>query len=140
MSSKAIRDWFRSELVTRVPTVPYFDTVNTIPENKNLPDLWCTLEFNGATEQRISLGSRACFREFGEVQIIFVGRSGRKDDAVIDAAEQVRQQFFGINAHFSDGDLTLDAAGPPNTDATENGNWFLGSVSCAYVFDTIRGV
>jgi hypothetical protein len=128
-------------------TVPYLDTVNSIPNNKNLPDLWCTLEFSNATEDRISLGSPACYRELGEVTIVFVGRSGRQDDAVIDAAEIARKEFFHVNKRVQlvgtdppeYGDLTLDAAGPPNTDATENGNWFLGSVSCPYVFDTVRG-
>jgi|SRR6185369_710543 len=145
MSSKAVRDWFRAELQARVDDVPYYDTVNTIEKQKGLPELWLTIEFHDATENRTSLGTRACFREFGNVVIIAVGKSGVGDGPVVDLAERVRNAFFGIHVSVpygtgSDvGFLMLDAADPPNTESTENGNWFLGSVSCSYTFDTVRG-
>lgn len=142
MSSLAIRNWFRTELVSRVPTVPYKDTVNKDPNPKNLPDVWMTLEFATSSERRISLGNPACWREFGEVQIIVLGKSGLGDTAVLTAAEAVRAAFQNVREQISlpgggNGSLVFDAD-TPNTDATENGNWFLASVSCSYTLDTVR--
>lgn len=144
MSSSAIRNWFRTQVIARVPSVPFIETVNVVPPNKNLPNLWSTLEFSSSTETRVSIGSRACFRETGEVVIIVLGLSGRGDTAVISAAELFRSAFFNVRESLAlgggeFGSLVLDAAEPPNTDSTENGNWFLASISCAYTFDTVRG-
>lgn len=143
MSSRAVRQWFRTEILTRVSDVEYKDTVNVVPSAKNLPDLWCTLEFSFASEERLSLGTRALFREYGTVQIIFLGLSGKGDDGVVSAAEEARAAFTGVSEELTvgaeTGMLRIDAPEPPATDSTESGNWFLASVSCAYTFDVVRG-
>ncbi len=142
MSSRAVRQWFRAFLPATVPTIPYVETVNTAPNPKNLPDVWSTLEFPNASEQRLTIGVQALFREYGMVNVIVLGLSGRGDDAAIEAAEEIRAALQGIavqvpvGAQF--GTLRIDAAEPPNTDATESGNWFLASVSCSYTFDVVR--
>jgi len=141
MSSIVVRNWFRSQIVTRVPSYPYFDTINKTPNHENLPDLWLTMEFANSSEQRISLGSPACWREFGEVTIIVLGKSGKGDVPVLTAAEVVKTAFENVHLMIpvgaGQGKLVFDAD-VPNTDATENGNWFLASVSCSYTFDTYR--
>jgi hypothetical protein len=142
MSSRAVRQWFRTFLPTAVPTLPYVETVNSAPNPQNLPDAWATLEFPNASEQRLTLGTSALFREYGMVNVIVLGLSGRGDDTIMEAAEAVRSALQGIAVQVAVGDqfgtLRIDAAEPPNTDATESGNWFLASVSCSYTFDVVR--
>lgn len=143
MSSRAVRTWFRQQIVARVPTLPYFDTVNTVPDNKSLPDYWVTVEFDNASEQRLTLGGQAIFREFGQVTLVVLGLSGRGDDTLLQWAEAVRTAFQAVSASVpvgaGSGVLRVDAPDPPNTDVTESGNWFLASVSCPYTFDVVRG-
>lgn len=143
MSSRAVRQWFRAQIVARAPTLPYHDTVNKTPAQANLPDLWSTIEFSNAAEQRLTLGASAIFREYGQVTLIVLGLSGRGDDAVVQAAEALRAAFDGVSVQVAVGaefgTLRIDAPDPPNTDATESGNWFLASVSCPYTFDVTRG-
>jgi hypothetical protein len=146
VSSKAARNWFRSYLVAQVPSVPYVDTVNRAPDPSSLPDVWFTLEFSNASEQRLTLGVPALFREFGVVDVVVLGLSGRGDDIPVDTAELFRSALQDIRLQIpvtdsvgGNGDLRIDAAEPPNTDATESGNWFLASVSCAYTLDVVRG-
>lgn len=142
MSSRAVRQWFRTFLPATVPAIPYVETVNSAPSPKNLPDLWATLEFANASEQRLTIGTTAIFREYGMVNVIVLGLSGRGDDAIMEAAEAYRtalqniSEQVAVGAQF--GTLRVDAAEPPSTDATESGNWFLASVSCSYTFDVVR--
>lgn len=143
MSSRAVRVWFRAQIVARAPTLPYHDTVNKTPNQRDLPALWSTIEFSNAAEQRLTLGGRAIFREIGQVTLIVLGESGRGDDAVVQQAEALRTAFSGVvvplTAGVETGILRIDAPDPPNTDSTESGNWFLASVSCPYTFDVTRG-
>lgn len=143
MSSRAVRVWFRAQIVARVPTLPYYDTVNSTPNQRNLPTLWSTIEFSNAAEQRLTLGGRAIFREFGQVTLIVLGESGRGDDLVVQQAEALRTAFTAATAILAvgaeSGVLRVDTPDPPNTDSTESGNWFLASVSCPYTFDVTRG-
>lgn len=130
-------------MVLAVPGIPYLETVNQTPNQKNLPDLWATLEFSNVSEQRLTLGPNAIFREIGQVNIAVLGLSGRGDSTVVSAAELYRAAFSSISERVvigsGFGDMRIDAAEPPTTDPTESGNWFLGSVSCAYTFDVVRG-
>lgn len=143
MSSRAVRQWFRSFVPAAVPSVPYYDTVNRMPDPTALPDVWVTLEFANASEQRLTLGKRSVFREFGIVNVVVLGLSGKGDDAPMLAAELFRTALQEIAVQLSVGaevgTLRIDAPEPPNTDATESGNWFLASVSCSYQFDVVRG-
>lgn len=143
MSSRAVRQWFRAAVLAKVPTVPYYETVNRMPDPTALPDVWVTLEFANASEQRLTLGKRAIFREFGIVNIVVLGLSGKGDEAPMLVAEMFRTVFENIVAQVpvsgEMGELRIDAPEPPNTDATESGNWFLASVSCSYQFDVVRG-
>jgi hypothetical protein len=142
MSSLVVRQWFRNRIVLAVPSIPFLDTVNQIPNPKNLPDLWATIEFTNASEQRLTLGQNAIFRELGQVSIAVLGLSGKGDNAVVAAAELYREAFSAIAESVVVGAglgyMRIDAAEPPTTDPTESGNWFLGSVSCAYTFDVVR--
>ncbi len=146
MSSSVVRAWFRSR-VDDTPGVvgcPFFDTLNKIPSKKDLSDVdvWCTLEFAGATEERITLGEPATFLENGQVNILVLGKSGRGDAVVLEYAEKLRDLFVRVHTGIPNGSGTgyvhIDAADPPNTDATESGDWFLASVSCAYTFEFTR--
>ena len=126
-----------------VPSVPYVETTNTMPDPTNLPDVWATLEFSNASEQRLTIGAQPIFREYGLVNVIVLGLSGRGDEAPMQAAELYRAALQNISAQVplgpgQTGSLRIDSAEPPNTDATESGNWFLASVSCSYTFDVVR--
>jgi len=144
MAHPAVRNWFRSQLVTRVPSIPYIDTINKAPNPENLPDIWVTMEFANSSEQRVSLGSPACWREFGEATFIVLGKSGKTDVPVLTAALTIRTAFLEVREMIAvagvvngQGKLVFDAD-TPNTDSTENGNWFLASVACSYTLDTYR--
>lgn len=143
MSSRVVRQWFRAQVPLRVPSVPYRETINSSPDPRNLPDLWVTLEFANASEQRLTLGTRAIFREFGVVNIVVLGKSGKGDDTVLQAAELFRAAFSTVAETLAvgagTGDFKIDTPEPPNTDQTESGNWFLASVSCSYTLDVVRG-
>jgi hypothetical protein len=123
-------------------TIPYIDTVNSTPSPKNLPDLWVTLEFNVPSEERLSIGPNALFREFGVVNVVVLGLSGRGDDAVVQAAEVFKAGFQFRNATLSvgaeSGVLRIDTVDPPSTELSESGNWFLCSVTCAYTLDVVH--
>lgn len=142
MSSRAVRQWFRTRIPAIDATVPYIDTINSAPNPKNLPDLWVTLEFTTPSEQRLTIGPNAVFREFGVVNVIVLGLSGRGDDAVVAAAEVFKTglEFTGtlITVGATTGAFRIDAVDPPSTDTSESGNWFLCSVSCAYTLDVVR--
>jgi hypothetical protein len=144
MSSRAVRTWFRTFVPATVPTVPYVETTNKAPDPQNLPDTWCTLEFSGATEERLTLGTTPIFREYGNVNVIVLGLSGRGDDTILQAAELLRTALTGISLQIpvasTVGELRIDAPEPPNTEPTESGNWFLASVSCSYTLDVVREV
>lgn len=143
MSSRPVRQWFRTTLAAVPGGVPFKETVNSMPNPKGLPDLWATVEFQNSSEQRMTLGGRALFREYGTVNIVILGLSGKGDEDVLDAAELYRSAFSNISVEIPAGaevgTLRIDAPEPPNTDATESGNWFLASVSCPYTFDVVRG-
>lgn len=144
MSSKVVRTWFREQIPLRVPSIPFFETINKEPPTQNLPSLWFTVEFTNPQEQRISLGERACWRETGQVGFVVLGRSGKGDDAVLDAAELIREAFRNSRpvltvAPGEPGYLVIDGVEPPDTDVSESGNWFLASLSCPYTFDFVRG-
>lgn len=142
MSSPVVREWFRTFLQAEVPSVPYIETTNVAPNPKNLPDTWMTLEFTSPSEQRLTIGANPVFREYGVVNVIVLGLSGRGDSAVLAAAELYRGvlQTLALQLPVGSGfgELRIDSAEPPSTDATESGNWFLASVSCSYTFDTVR--
>ncbi len=142
MSSRAVRQWFRAQMPLVAPDVPFIDTVNTMPNPKNLPDLWATLEFNVPSEERLTIGSNPLSREYGVVNVVVLGLSGRGDDAVVQAAEVFKNGFafknemLPVGATF--GALRIDNVDPPSTELSETGNWFLCSVSCAYMLDVVH--
>ena len=123
-----------------VSGVPYHDTINTMPEPKVLTALvsWCTLEFMAPTEQRLTLGAPGLFRESGQVHVLVLTKSGKGDEAAVEASEAFRALFTGINLDTGGGRLTIDAPEPPSTEPTESGNWFLASVICSYTYDVVR--
>lgn len=146
MASVAVRNWFRSKVTSPgISGCPYHDTVNRVPDKRTLSDLpiWCTLEFQNPIESRLTLGPQATFVENGQVNVIVLGKSGKGDAPVLAKAELFRQMFQSIHEQVMDGPVVLgymhiDAPEPPSTDATESGDWFLASVSCAYTFEVTR--
>lgn len=146
MSSVAVRDWFRARVVTPgITGCPYHDTVNKVPDKRILSDLpiWCTLEFQNPVESRLTIGPSATFLENGQVNVIVLGKSGKGDRPVLEKAELFRQLFQMVHVQIPNvpsgiGYLHIDAPEPPSTDATESGDWFLASVSCAYTFEVTR--
>lgn len=145
VASKAVRDWFRSQVSSPgVSGCPFHDTVNRVPDKRTLSDLpvWCTLEFQNPIESRVTLGPEATFVENGQVNVIILGKSGKGDGPVLEKAELFRQMFQVVHVQVPNGPgvgyLHIDAPEPPSTDATESGDWFLASVSCAYTFEVTR--
>jgi hypothetical protein len=137
MSANAVRDVFRAALSTLL--VPdgfqYVESVNLAENTRDLPNKWYTLDFLPSTDNRISLGVPALFREQGRVAVAIFTPQQTEDDDAVTAAEIVRQQM----AQFRDptGMIRVDSA-QPATDL--DGGDFRGSfygitVDLLYSFD-----
>jgi hypothetical protein len=117
--------------------VPLVETINRDPNPNGLPTVWATVLFAMTTEERVSLGSPACWREVGEILVICICRSGEGDAPAVDAAEQVRAGF----RDWSDATGALqiiDTAPPVDTEFGDSrGRWYAVEVPLGYRYDRV---
>lgn len=145
MSSSAIRNW-SADLVRQVlPEAPFQKTISTLEQQKNLPEIWSTIEYTDAGSQRLTIGKRAIWREFGSFSVIILCKSGYGEEQItllgekfFNFATDVQQNIVEATTGIT-GRLRIENVSPPNADPYEDGNWASCSVVCVYAYDSVRG-
>lgn len=143
-----VYDWFKANMeLFAGPDVPFHETQGQIPDNKNLPPMWLTMESDISTVQRLTIGLGALYRESGTVSCVFLAKSGLGiRDSLMAAqrlADEVRDKHYQVELTESTGrkgTLRIENVSSPDPDPFEQGNWLLCSVICAYTYDSVRGV
>jgi hypothetical protein len=106
--------------------------------------VWSTLEIADAANQRLTIGSRAIWREFGSFSFVLVGKSGFGTDALLLLGQRVTDKLQDMQRRLQEqnginGMMRLDSVGVPNTEDFEDGNWLMCTVACVYTYDSVRG-
>ena len=134
MSSEYVRDQFRDSWATKVPSIPFYETVNDDPDHSVSAALWATAEFVAFNEVQVSLGSPSCRREEGTIIVVLAARSGVGDNTLLAAAETVRTAY----RHWAVTDLQVTQIDPPLLDSGfSDGMWYTVSVDISYTYDRI---
>jgi hypothetical protein len=134
------------DLVPRlVPEAPFQETDGILVNQKGLPEIWSTLEFDTGSNQKLSIGRSYLEREYGTCTVLFLIKAGRGPQVALeigqafaDKAKALYQEDIkeasGVKAT-----ARLENVGPPNGEPYEDGNWLVCSVACVYSYDAIRG-
>jgi hypothetical protein len=145
MASPAIRQWF-IDLVTRlVPEAPFQETDGVLTNQKALPEVWSTFEFDMGANQRLSIGREYIEREYGTCTVLFLIKAGRGPMIALNIAQSFADKAKALyqedikEASGVKATARLDNVGPPNSEPYEDGNWLVCSVACVYTYDAIRG-
>ena len=137
MSSRFVRASFRMAWPALLPGLALIETINRDPSPGGLPTVWATVLFAMTAEERVSLGSPACYRETGEILVTCICRSGDGDLPAVDAAESVRSAFH--DWHDPTGLLAIiDTSPPPDTEYGDSrGRWYAVEVPLGYRYDRV---
>jgi len=138
VSSSAVRTTARS-----LPNVggwpaglPYFDTVSDAPRAATLPDSWCTLIFQGDSDDPVGIGTGGYLREDGRVVVACLGRSGIGDAALMALVETATPL---IRPHFRAAGIEVRSITPPQDaePAGLEGEWFRLDLTVDYSRDHV---
>lgn len=131
--------------VPDVSGVPFQETQGILRTQKGLPEVWCTLEYDDASTQRLTLGQVALWREYGTATVVFLAKAGHGPDELL----RIGQAFAdAMRADYQNrlteengviGTLRIENVGSPNPEPFEDGNWLVCSVACVYTYDSVRG-
>lgn len=143
----AVYDWFKANMqLFAGEDVPFHETQGQLVVQKNLPDLWMTMESDTSAISRLTIGGAAIFRESGTISCVFLGKSGRGiRDGLVAAqrlADEVRDNHYQTELTEDSGrkgTLRLSDVSSPDPAPYEDGNWLLCTVVCAYTYDSVRG-
>ncbi len=133
MSNDAVREAFRQALTSTFPGVPYVESITTRVDNAGLPDLWQSLQFIAASDDAVTIGKPAWWRELGIARVWVVGKAGTGDAAAVQQADMVNNALRRFTA-LNEG-LKVMSTSPPQNAAESDGRWFLVSVDLRYQYD-----
>jgi hypothetical protein len=106
--------------------------VNDDPDHDSIEDLWATAEYVAFNEERISLGSPACWRESGTITIVISGISGDGDAALLVASNNIRNAYRGWDVD----KISVIKVDPPQaTPSFSDGNWYSMEINLTYDYD-----
>ena len=129
MSSKAIRDAFRTQLETSFPVVPLIETYGLEVDTETLPDLWFGIGFVATSEERLTLDEPAYWNETGIVRVRVAGEAGEGEDVVIAQSDAVREAF----RHWRQDGIEIEFTLPPGEENPESdGKWIFADVDLQY--------
>lgn len=132
MSSKYVRDSFRTSWATSVPTIPFHETINDDIDHDTAEDLWATFTFIAFNEERVSMSTPACYEESGTITVSLIAKSGTGDAALLTAAELVRDAY----RYWTVANLRIVQADPPLSDqGYSDGIWYFLDVDLSYVYN-----
>jgi hypothetical protein len=146
MASPHVRQWFMDKITQLAPAAPFQETDGILVNQKNLPEMWATLEFDVGSNQRLSVGKQYLEREYGTASVLFLMKAGRGPFEVMRIAQQfadrckeiyqeeVYEELTGIK-----GTARFENVGPPNSEPYEDGNWLVCSLAIVYSYDSVRG-
>lgn len=145
MASPVVRVFF-TEQIQRLANVPFQETDGTLVVQKDLPELWATVEFDVGSTQRLSVGRTFLEKEYGTGTVIFLIKAGRGPLEVSKIAQAFRlallamyQQDVTEDETGITGTVRIENIGPPNGEPYEDGNWLVCSVACVYTYECVRG-
>lgn len=134
MSSQYVRDEFRDSWTTKVPSIPFHETINDDPDHTTMEALWATAEFVAFNEVQVSLGSPSCRREEGTIIVVLFARSGVGDSTLNVAAETVRTAY----RHWAVTNLKVTQIDPPMSEGGSSDGMFYGlTIDISYSYDRI---
>jgi hypothetical protein len=140
VSAAAVRAAFRDQVSGLLVPFGYefVESINRAETTKTLPDYWYTLDFLPASDNRISLGVPALFRETGRVAVAIFNPQQTQDTAGIDAAEIVRAAM--ANWFDATGAIRVLTAQPPtDLDGGDfRGSYYGVTVDLLYQFDRMQ--
>lgn len=144
MANPAVARFAKLLITQVVPEAPFQPTIAVLYQQKNLPEVWSTLEFSDAANQRLTIGHRAIWREFGSFSIVLVGKAGFGTEALLTLGQRVTdvlqdKQERLVEYNDISGMMRLDSVGVPNTEDYEDGNWLITTIACVYTYDSVRG-
>ena len=145
MSSLVVKQWSERLVKAMVPSAPYQPTIGVLLEQKNLPEIWSTLEHADASNQRLTVGTSALWREFGNFTVILAGKAGFGPEPLEKLGQAFSDHAMPWQERLRDpisgrwGTLRIDNVSPPNSEPYEDGNWLMCSVVCVYTYDSVRG-
>lgn len=140
MSSGVVRAAFRAHLAAAIlsdaVSAEYVETINVNEKPALRPNEWVSLDFAGADEEPISLGTGTgtrAFRERGTVFVHAMAEPYKGDTRAIAIADEIR-------AVFRDADLgsgvVVETVSPPDTgEGKPDGRIFRAIVEITYRFD-----
>ena len=140
MSAATVREAFRAKLSTLL--VPdgfeFVESINRAESTKTLPPNWYTLDFLPSSDNRISLGVPALFRESGRCMVAIFTPHQTLDQSAVDAAELVRAEM--ANWHDPTGAVRVVTAQPPtDLDGGDfRGSYYGITVDLIYQFDRLQ--
>lgn len=149
MAHPVVNDWVKTNFPIFAGDVQFIPTEGMLTQQKGLPSMWFTIEYDNSSNQKLSVGKRHLAREYGTATAVFLVKSGSGPDAVLAAAQAFADaaQDHAVAAEGVDlveasgrtGKLRLENISPPNGEPYEDGNWLVCSVSCVYTYDSVRG-
>lgn len=144
MTSTVVKAYAEGIVRTVLPNAPFQDTIGVLWTQKDLPEVWSTIEYSDSGNQRLTIGRPALWREFGSFTVTIVGKSGFGVDALQRMGESVSDLLQDqterlIEANGISGMFRFDSVGLPNPEQYEDGNWIICSVVCVYTYDSVRG-
>lgn len=144
MPNPVVHEWFKTNIAAKVAPLLFQQTQGVLTTQKNLPDKWCTLEYDAGSRQRLTVGRRCIWRESGTATVLFLGKSGMGPEALLTAGQAFADAMEGeISVDLVEGSgtgtLHIENVSPPNGEPYEDGNWLVLSVSCIYTYDSVRG-
>ena len=99
-----------------------------------MEELWATLEFVSNNNERVSLGSTACYREQGTITVVLNVKSGDGESNIIAASELIRTAY----KDFKSGGFRLTQIDPALALGFSDGNYYLMDIDCSYDYDTFN--
>jgi len=132
MSSRHVRQQFRSSWSFKVPGIDLLETINDDPNHDDVSGIWATVSFNAFNETAVSLGSPSCRREEGTIAITLSNTSGDGDNVLSNAAEQVRNAYRYWN---TEGIRVTQIDPPLDPDGFSDGMNYIVDIDITYVYD-----
>ena len=109
MSSKYVRDKFRSWFNNELFDSPYYDTINQ--DQNPADDIWVTAEFEVSFREKRTF-CEGSWEEEGEVSLMFNGIAGVGDGALLAASEKDIKTLLAFRD--DTGQLKIDRVGGVN--------------------------
>lgn len=144
MSSPVVRNWCEQTAITLLPEAPFQKTIGMLWQERNLPEVWSTMEYANASVQRMTIGKRAIWNETGSFTFNVLGKSGFGENAMLEMLQRYCDLAIDLRVELMEqsgqlGTLQIENVGTPNCEPYEAGNWLIATVVSVYTYVSVRG-